>query len=68
MPELNTALAHLAVEHGHPEENLAELLYLFRQAADEGARIAVGPEMSLSGHCFEGREESCWPRWTIQSI
>ncbi|MDR2787413.1 MAG: carbon-nitrogen hydrolase family protein [Candidatus Accumulibacter sp.] len=57
MPELNVALAHLAVEHGQPEKNLAELLRLFHRAADEGARIAVGPEMSLSGYCFESREE-----------
>jgi predicted amidohydrolase len=57
MPELNIALAHLAVRHGCLEENLAELLRLFNQAADEGAQIAVGPEMSLSGYCFESREE-----------
>jgi predicted amidohydrolase len=57
MPELNIAVAHLAVEHGRPQENLKELLRLFHQAADEGARIAVGPEMSLSGYCFESREE-----------
>jgi predicted amidohydrolase len=57
MPELNIAIAHLAVEPGRPEENLAELLRLFHQAADEGARIAVGPEMSLSGYSFESREE-----------
>ena len=57
MPELNIALAHLAVEPGCPERNLAELQRLFHQAADEGAHIAVGPEMSLSGYCFESREE-----------
>ena len=57
MLELNIALAHLAVEPGRPEENLAELLRLYRQAADEGAQIVVGPEMSLSGYCFESREE-----------
>jgi hypothetical protein len=57
MPELNIALAHLVVEHGCPERNLDELLRLFNEAADEGAQIAVGPEMSFSGYCFESREE-----------
>ncbi|MDR2450422.1 MAG: carbon-nitrogen hydrolase family protein [Candidatus Accumulibacter sp.] len=57
MPELNIALAHLAVEPGRPERNLAELLRLFREAANGGAQIAVGPEMSLSGYCFTSREE-----------
>ena len=57
MPELNIAIAHLAVEHGRPEENLTELLRLFDQAADEGAQIAVGPEMSLSGYSFESRRK-----------
>ena len=57
MAELNIALAHLEVRRGRPEENLAELLRLFRQAADEGAQIAAGPEMCLSGYCFESREE-----------
>jgi predicted amidohydrolase len=56
MPKLKVALVHLAVEHGRPERNLDELLRLFNEAADEGAQIAVGPEMSLSGYCFESRE------------
>ena len=57
MPKLNMALAHLDVKRGRPDENLAELLRLFNQAADQGARIVAGPEMSLSGYCFESREE-----------
>ena len=57
MSELNLALAHLDVKRGRPDENLAELLRLFNQAADQGARIMAGPEMSLSGYCFESREE-----------
>jgi predicted amidohydrolase len=57
MPELKVALVHLAIEHSRPEKNLAGLLRFFNQAADEGAQIAVGPEMSLSGYSFESREE-----------
>ena len=57
MKELNIALAHLDVKHGRPDENLDEFLRLCRQAADQGARIVAGPEMSLSGYSFESREE-----------
>lgn len=57
MPELKIALAHLDVKRERPDENLAELLRLFDQAADSGAQIVVGPEMSLSGYSFETREE-----------
>ena len=57
MPKMNLALAHLQVKLGRPEQNLAELLRLFNKAADQGAQIVAGPEMSFSGYCFESREE-----------
>lgn len=57
MTELNIALVHLDVKHGRPDENLAEILRLCRQAADQGAKIVAGPEMSLSGYSFASREE-----------
>lgn len=57
MTDLNIAVAHMEVKPGQPEENLTELLELFNQAADEGAQIVVGPEMSLSGYSFECRDK-----------
>lgn len=57
MAELNIGIAHLQVKPGQPEENLAELLRLFNLAADDGAQIVVGPEMSLSGYSFDCRGE-----------
>jgi predicted amidohydrolase len=47
----------MEVKPGQPAENRAELLRLFSAAADQGARLAVGPEMCLSGYCFERRED-----------
>lgn len=57
MSTLRIALIHLNVKREQPDQNLAELLRLFNQAADQGAKIVAGPEMSLSGYSFESREE-----------
>ncbi len=57
MAELKIALVHLDVKRRQPEENLKNLLELFEQAADEGAQMLIGPEMSLSGYIFDSRHE-----------
>lgn len=39
------------------EENIQALLALCEQAAEQGAKLLVMPEMGVSGYCWQNREE-----------
>ncbi len=54
---LPIALLHLEIRHGEVAENRAALLAHAEQAARDGARIIVAPEMAVSGYSFDGRGE-----------
>ncbi len=41
----------------HKEENIRRLLDLAEQAARQGARLVVMPEMGTTGYCWQDREE-----------
>ena len=61
-PDLNPAsmrmaLIHFAAAHKKPDQNLAELLRLNREAADAGARLILNTEMALSGYSFKSRRD-----------
>ncbi|MDR2349887.1 MAG: carbon-nitrogen hydrolase family protein [Deltaproteobacteria bacterium] len=51
------AIVHLSVKHKDPRANRENLVLLSSKAADEGAKIILAPEMSLSGYIFDGRED-----------
>ncbi|MDR1084614.1 MAG: carbon-nitrogen hydrolase family protein [Deltaproteobacteria bacterium] len=55
-PVLKVALVHLEVLGGQLTANLENFLKLAREAARNGAQLIVGPEMAMSGYCFESRE------------
>ncbi len=45
---------------GEPERNLERLRERLRAAGDAGAELVIFPECSLTGYCFDSREEA-WP-------
>lgn len=45
-------------EIGNLPVNLARIRHRLEVAAENGAKIIVFPECSLSGYCFENREEA----------
>ena len=55
MHTLKLALLHADIRHKEPQQNCETLIALIRQAAKEGARIVVTPEMAISGYSFTGR-------------
>ncbi|MDR2459601.1 MAG: carbon-nitrogen hydrolase family protein [Deltaproteobacteria bacterium] len=59
MPEetILTAILHLAVSYKDPLKNQREILSHAQEAADNGAKIIIAPEMSLSGYIFDDRSE-----------
>jgi predicted amidohydrolase len=46
------------VQLGQPEVNLAAMIAKFEMAVAGGARLTIFPECSLSGYCFDSREEA----------
>ncbi|HZD55953.1 MAG TPA: nitrilase-related carbon-nitrogen hydrolase [Anaerolineales bacterium] len=61
MPQLNRyAVAAIQYEPKlfHREKNVADLLELSEEAARNGAKIIVMPEMATTGICFYDREEA----------
>lgn len=54
---LDVALLHLKVVPGALEENRRALAALATQAAHEGARIVVAPELAVSGYLTEARDK-----------
>ncbi|MDR1166050.1 MAG: carbon-nitrogen hydrolase family protein [Deltaproteobacteria bacterium] len=54
--KLLIALIHLNVRHGQNARNRENIVRLAQQAAERGAKIAVAPEMGLSGYSYPNRE------------
>ncbi len=54
---LKLALIHPRLEHGRNEANRVEMIRLVAQAAQNGAKIILSTEMSVSGYSFESRAE-----------
>jgi predicted amidohydrolase len=54
---LKIAIIHLSVIHKNPDENRKNILALAEEAADQGSKIILAPEMSLSGYIFEDRKD-----------
>jgi predicted amidohydrolase len=52
---LNIALLHLKIQPGALEQNRHNLVCLAEQAADEGARLIVAPELAVPGYLTECR-------------
>ncbi len=55
---LTVAAIQMEPRIGHTEYNLSHSLSLIEQAADQGATLAVLPELTNSGYVFETREEA----------
>ncbi|MCB9936734.1 MAG: carbon-nitrogen hydrolase family protein [Planctomycetaceae bacterium] len=59
MPDLyRIAAAQMDVQIGQVESNLAAMIERLEVAAATGARLTIFPECSLSGYCFDSREEA----------
>jgi predicted amidohydrolase len=58
----------MAVDHGRPEANRAQLLALIRQSAAGGARLVVTPELALSGYVFRHRDHVLPLAETLEGI
>ncbi|EIC86750.1 nitrilase-related carbon-nitrogen hydrolase [Serratia sp. M24T3] len=54
---LNVAAIQFEPKMFRQEENIAALLKLCEQAAEQGAKLLVMPEMAVSGYCWQSREE-----------
>lgn len=54
---LNVAAIQFEPTMFRQEENITALLALCEQAASQGAKLLVMPEMAVSGYCWQSREE-----------
>lgn len=54
---LTISLVHFKVEYKNPRTNKLNILELITRAAKQGAKIILGPEMSISGYSFSGRND-----------
>ncbi len=52
------AAVQMDVQLGQPESNLAAMIAKLEMAVEAGAQLAIFPECSLSGYCFDSREEA----------
>jgi predicted amidohydrolase len=52
------AAVQMDVELGKPEANLNAMIEKLEQAMKGGARLAIFPECSLTGYCFDTRDEA----------
>jgi predicted amidohydrolase len=57
MKKLKLALIHLNIHHKQPEKNREVLIAMVSDAARQGARIIVGPELAVSGYSFSDRND-----------
>jgi len=57
-PDVTVACVQMAPEVGNKARNLERSLQCIEQAAAEGAKIIVLPELSNSGYAFRSREEA----------
>lgn len=59
MPALyRIAAAQMDVQIGQVESNLAAMIERLEVASATGSRLTIFPECSLSGYCFDSREEA----------
>jgi predicted amidohydrolase len=54
---MKLALVHFAAAHKKPQQNLAQLVSLNRQAAEAGASLILNTEMAVSGYSFKTRQD-----------
>jgi predicted amidohydrolase len=57
---ITIAVAQIDIAFADRERNLAKMLEVLAQAANEGARLVVFPEAALTGYCFDSLNEA-WP-------
>jgi predicted amidohydrolase len=57
-PPFQVAAVQMDIRLGDKERNLERMAAFAGDAARAGARLVVFPECSLSGYCFESREEA----------
>ncbi|HTG69752.1 MAG TPA: nitrilase-related carbon-nitrogen hydrolase [Candidatus Udaeobacter sp.] len=55
--EIKVAAVQFNAGHGNIEGNRARMLELLAEAAEQGARLIVFPEMASSGYVWDSREE-----------
>jgi predicted amidohydrolase len=55
---LKVAGAQIDVELGNVEANRRKIVALIREAAENGAQLAVFPECALTGYCFDSLDEA----------
>lgn len=55
---LKLAVVQMDIAFGDVEENVRRVLLRAREAVEGGARLVVFPECTLTGYCFESREEA----------
>lgn len=53
MAQVRVAMLQLQVELGEPQANLQKALIMLQQAADQGAQLAVLPEVWTTGYAFD---------------
>lgn len=57
---ITIALAQIDITFADRERNLAKMLEVLAQAAQEGAKLVVFPEAALTGYCYDSLNEA-WP-------
>ena len=55
--ELKVALVHASISWKEKDKNIARLLALNREAAQNGARLIVNTELATTGYAFLSRKE-----------
>ncbi len=55
---LRIAVVQIDIAFADPDRNIDAVLSRGREAAEQGARLVVFPECTLTGYCFESRDEA----------
>lgn len=58
MPTIKIAGVQMDVQLGEPDVNLEAIIERLHAATAAGAQLAIFPECSLTGYCFDSREEA----------
>jgi predicted amidohydrolase len=58
MGKTKIACVQMDVAIGNPEANRQKIVTLLTEAAEQGARLAIFPECSVTGYCFDSLEEA----------
>ena len=56
-PDVKIAAVQMEPSLGQVQANLDEMLRLFGEAVDRGAKLVAFPECAVTGYCFESRAE-----------